>query len=128
MTKLGEGYKCEICRNIVEILHGGVETLACCDKEMQRLEEKPGDSTVEKHVPYIEKNDHRVFLLKMGRTRNNQWKRNIILNGYRLPPMALHTRVFTASGKPQAAFDSEHIQAEKIEAREYCNLHGLWKS
>jgi len=27
--------------------------------------------------------------------------------------------------KPEAEFE---IKAEKIEAREYCNLHGLWKS
>ena len=29
------------------------------------------------------------------------------------------------SGKPEVEFE---IRAEKIKAREYCNIHGLWKS
>ena len=65
MTKLREIYKCEICGNIVEVLHTGVGSLICCGEEMKLLEEKTEDSSVEKHVPYIEKTETGV-LVKIG--------------------------------------------------------------
>jgi len=40
MTKLKEIYKCNICGNIVEILHGGAGSLVCCGHAMELLQEK----------------------------------------------------------------------------------------
>ena len=34
MTKLREIYKCEICGNIVEVIHEGPGVLVCCEQEM----------------------------------------------------------------------------------------------
>lgn len=34
MTTKKEIYKCEVCGNIVEVLHEGVGTLVCCEKNM----------------------------------------------------------------------------------------------
>ena len=50
-------YKCMICGNIVEIVHGGVGQLVCCDKPMDLMDEKTADMAKEKHVPVIEKID-----------------------------------------------------------------------
>src|SRR3990172_8879527 len=48
-------YKCNVCGNIVEVLHGGVGQLVCCGKPMENLAEKTADAKTEKHVPVIEK-------------------------------------------------------------------------
>lgn len=43
MTKLKEVYKCEICGNIIIIIHEGVGKLVCCGKPMALQEEKITD-------------------------------------------------------------------------------------
>jgi len=55
MAERLEVYKCEVCGNIVEVLHGGKGELVCCDKPMNRLVENTVDAAQEKHVPVIEK-------------------------------------------------------------------------
>ena len=47
-------YKCEICGNIVEVLHGGRGELVCCGKPMKLFEENTVDAAKEKHVPVVE--------------------------------------------------------------------------
>ena len=52
-----EIYKCDICGNIVEVLHGGAGDLVCCGELMKLLTENTTDAATEKHVPVIEKID-----------------------------------------------------------------------
>ena len=54
MAKQLEVYKCSLCGNIVEVLHGGVGELVCCGQPMQLLTENTVDAAKEKHVPVIE--------------------------------------------------------------------------
>ena len=55
MTKKLEVYKCEICGNIVEVLHQVVGTLVCCGQDMKLMDEQTADQTTEKHVPVMKK-------------------------------------------------------------------------
>ena len=55
MTELRQIYKCEICGNIVEVVHNSGGTLVCCGKPMTLKSENTQDAAVEKHVPVIEK-------------------------------------------------------------------------
>ena len=55
MTVVQQVYKCNVCGNIVEVLHAGVGTLVCCEQPMELLEEQTADASTEKHVPVIEK-------------------------------------------------------------------------
>ena len=57
MAKKLEVYKCDICGNIVELLHGGAGTLVCCGQDMTLQAENTVDAAKEKHVPVIEKVD-----------------------------------------------------------------------
>ena len=57
MTKELQIYKCEICGNIVEVLHSGAGELVCCGEPMKLLSENTTDAAQEKHVPVIEKTD-----------------------------------------------------------------------
>ena len=125
MTELKEIYKCEICGNIVEVLHTGAGHLVCCGQKMTLLEEKTEDSSVEKHVPYIEKTENGV-LVKIGQNQEHPMIDEHRIEWIQIIADGISYRKFLNPGdKPQAEFD---IKADKIEAREYCNVHGLWKS
>ena len=55
MTERLQVYKCEICGNIVEVLHEGQGELVCCGEPMKLLVEGAVDAAKEKHVPVVEK-------------------------------------------------------------------------
>ncbi|MFH0835826.1 MAG: desulfoferrodoxin, partial [Candidatus Micrarchaeota archaeon] len=55
MTKLNEVYECNICGNIVEVVHAAGGELVCCGQPMNLQQEKTTDAGNEKHVPVIEK-------------------------------------------------------------------------
>ena len=125
MAKLRGIYKCEICGNIVEVLHEGVGALVCCGEEMKAMEEKTEDSTVEKHVPYIEKTANGV-LVKVGQNQDHPMEEKHFIEWIQVIADGAAYRKFLKPGdKPQAEFE---IKAKDITAREYCNIHGLWKS
>ena len=124
MTQLKQIYKCNICGNIVEVLHVGAGQLVCCGQPMELLSEKTEDIGREKHVPIIEKTEKGI-LVKVGSVPHPMEEAHyiewieIIVDGK-------YCRKFLKPGdKPEAFFE---VTAEKIEAREYCNIHGLWKA
>ena len=55
MTEEKQIYKCELCGNIVEVLHAGPGELVCCNKPMKLFKENTVDAAQEKHVSVIEK-------------------------------------------------------------------------
>jgi len=124
MTELKQIYRCNICGNIVEVLHAGVGQLVCCGQPMELLKEKAADIGLEKHVPVIEKVGNKVEV-KVGSVPHPmepkhyiEWIEIITHDGT--------CRKFLEPGeKPEAEFETT---AEEIEAREYCNIHGLWKT
>jgi len=60
MTEKLQIYKCQLCGNIVEMVHEGKGKLICCGKPMELFEENTTDAAVEKHVPVIKKTDSGV--------------------------------------------------------------------
>jgi len=125
MAKLRGIYKCEICGNIVEVLHDGVGELVCCGEEMKLQEEKVEDSSVEKHVPYIEKTADGI-LVKVGQNQDHPMEEKHYIEWIQIIADGKSYRQFLKPGdKPEALFE---IKADTVTAREYCNVHGLWKS
>ncbi|HPC37168.1 MAG TPA: desulfoferrodoxin [Candidatus Marinimicrobia bacterium] len=123
MTKQSQIYKCEICGNIVEVLHEGVGELVCCGKPMKLIVENTTDAAREKHVPVIEKitGGYKVsvgsVLHPMIDTHYIEW--------IELDADGQVFRQYLKPGDtPVAIFN---VSAEKVTAREYCNIHGLWK-
>jgi len=123
MTKVGQVYKCDICGNIVTVLHAGGGELVCCGQPMDLLSEKTKDVGKEKHVPVIEKTKDGVKVKvgsvphPMEQSHYIEWI-EVVADGEVL-------RHFLKPGeKPEAEFC---LKAKKVSAREYCNLHGLWK-
>ena len=125
MAKLRGIYKCEVCGNIVEVLHEGIGALVCCGEEMKLMEEKTQDSSVEKHVPYIEKTGNKI-LVKVGQNQDHPMEEKHYIEWIQILADGKSYRQFLKPGdKPHAIFE---IKAKEIQAREYCNVHGLWKS
>jgi superoxide reductase len=124
MAQQLEVYKCEVCGNIVEVLHGGAGELVCCGKPMKRFVENTVDAAKEKHVPVVEKTATGVKV-KVGSVAHPMEEKHWI-EWVELIVGGKAYRQFLKPGEaPEATFD---IKADKVTAREYCNIHGLWKA
>jgi len=125
MAELLEAYKCSLCRNMVEVIHAGKGTLVCCGQPMARQAENTVEASKEKHVPVIEAAGDSVkvtvgsALHPMEEKHYIEWI-ELIVDGKSF-------RKFLKPGEqPVAEFCVPG--RGKVEAREYCNLHGVWKA
>ncbi|MHA1231453.1 MAG: desulfoferrodoxin [Candidatus Helarchaeota archaeon] len=125
MTKLRQIYKCEKCGNIVIVIHAGAGQLVCCGAPMVLLEEQTKDASVEKHVPYIEKTDS-GYKVKVGQNQEHPMQDSHYIEWIQLlTEDKVYTKFLKPGDKPEAEFETA---ATDVSAREYCNVHGLWKS
>jgi len=123
VTKLTQIYKCNVCGNMVEVLHAGRGELVCCGQAMQLMEEKKEDVGQEKHLPVIERMPDKVRV-KVGSVPHPMEEKHYIEWIELLDGGKAYRQFLKPGDAPEATFE---IKAEKITAREYCNLHGLWK-
>jgi len=125
MTEKNQVYKCEVCGNIVEVLHTGNGTLVCCGQDMNLQEEKTEDPEKgEKHVPIITKTD-KGFLVKVGSVEHPMEEKHYIEFIEIIVDGIVYKKFLNPEDKPEAEFC---VEGDKVVAREYCNLHGLWRS
>ena len=130
MAELLKVYRCELCGNIVEVLHAGDGNLVCCGKEMTLLAENGVDASKEKHVPVITKvpEGYKVSVGSvphpMEADHYIEWI-ELLEKAADGSVAALHRAHLKPGDKPEATFATK---AAKVEAREYCNKHGLWKA
>jgi superoxide reductase len=123
MAEKMEVYKCEACGNIVEVLFGGAGELVCCGEPMKQMIENTVDAAKEKHVPVLEKtaDGYKVTVGSVAHPMEDkhyiQWV-ELIADGKAY-------RQFLNPGEAPEAFFK--VDAGQVSAREYCNLHGLWK-
>lgn len=123
MTEKLQIFKCNICGNIVEVLHEGAGQLVCCGQPMELLKESTADSTVEKHVPIIEKVDG-GYKVVVGSTLHPMTEKHYIEWIELIADGKAYRQFLKPGEKPEALF---YVEAEKVWAREYCNIHKLWK-
>jgi len=124
MTKLMEIYKCKICGNIVEMVHGGQGQLVCCGEPMKKMEENTEDAATEKHVPVVEEIDEGIKV-KVGSVPHPMIDKHYIewievQNG----PW-VNRKHLNPDDPPEAEFYVK--MQDRLEVRAYCNIHGLWK-
>jgi superoxide reductase len=122
MTKRLEIYKCNVCGNIVEVIHEGKGELVCCNEKMKNMVAGTVDAATEKHVPVIEKNGDN-YLVKVGSTDHPMEEKHYI-EWIQIISGNSSYRTFL---KPGMDPKHEFKKLEKIKAREYCNIHGLWE-
>lgn len=124
MTKLNEIYKCEICGNIVEVLHEGPGVLVCCGKPMilqnaQTLELEGN----EKHIPVLEENDSGI-IVKIGSVPHPMTEEHYIEWVELVTEDGVYRKML--DGKNPFVEFSKPI-GKIVSIREYCNIHGLWE-
>jgi len=123
MAKKLQIYKCAVCGNIVEVLHGGAGELVCCGKPMENLAAKTADLGKEKHVPVIEQIDG-GYKVKVGSVPHPMEEKHYIEWIELLADGKAYRQFLEPGSKPEAVFN---VEADSVSAREYCNVHGLWK-
>ena len=125
MTKsINAIYKCPICGNIVGVIHVGGGSLVCCGQNMELLKEKINDQGLEKHVPLIEKTAD-GYKVKVGSIAHPMETNHYI----EWIELIADNRSYRHYLKPDDAPETEFcVKAVTVTAKEYCNLHGLWRS
>jgi len=123
MTARKKIYKCQVCGNIVEVLHEGVGELVCCGKPMELQQENTVDAAKEKHVPVVERID-RALRIKVGSIPHPSTQEHYIEWIEIIADGKAYRQFLNPGDAPEATFE---IDAKQVAARAYCNLHGLWK-
>ena len=124
MTKKLEIYKCEICGNIVEILHPAKGELYCCGKPMINLKEQTADTSTEKHVPFVNR-EANSYIVKVGENTEHPMTEEHYIEWIELSvDGTIYKKFLNPSDKPEAIF--EVPEGNIIKAREMCNIHGVW--
>lgn len=118
-----EVYRCNVCGNIVEVLHAGGGQLVCCGQPMELLKEKGEDQGKEKHLPVIERTDRGVKV-RVGSVPHPMEEAHYIEWIELIADGRSYFKFLKPGESPEAEFE---VEAETVEAREYCTLHGLWR-
>jgi len=124
MTEKLQISKCVVCGNIVEMLHAGAGQMVCCGQPMKLYQENSTDAAKEKHVPVIEKTAT-GFKVKVGSVAHPMEEKHYIEWIEVIADGKAYRKFLNPGEAPEATFE---LKAEKVTAREYCNLHGLWKA
>ena len=127
MTKQNQIYKCNICGNIVEVLHPGQGELICCGQPMEKMEEKNKDEGQEKHVPVVEKTATGIKI-KVGSIPHPMEEKHFIEWIELIAGDKIYRKFLKPGQAPEAVFEVEITDVKEILAREYCNVHGLWQN
>lgn len=123
MAKKNEIYKCEKSGLMVEVLQDAEGTPMCCGEPMKLLRENTTDGAKEKHVPVVEKIEG-GYRVTVGSVEHPMTDAHYIQWIELVTPTGVLRHNLTPQDKPVAEFKTDGTE---VEAREYCNLHGLWK-
>lgn len=124
MTKLLQIYKCEVCGNIVEMIHAGAGELVCCGQPMRHFAENAVDAAKEKHVPVVDVMADKVSVM-VGSVAHPMEEKHYI----EWIELVTEDRAFRKFLKPGVEPHGVFCKPEgKFTVREYCNVHGLWKN
>lgn len=137
-TQLNQIYKCEICGNIVEVLHAGAGELVCCGQPMKLQQENTIDASSEhrsvypkvqdsgaKHIPIIERTDEGKTFVKIGSIEHPMTDEHHIewIDLKNKDKNKICKKFLKPNEKPESKFCAK---TDNVKARCYCNLHGLW--
>ena len=124
MTAKTEVYKCALCGNVVEVVVGAGGTLSCCGEAMKKLTENTVEASKEKHIPVIERVNGGIKVT-VGSVLHPMEEKHYIAWIELLVGDTVLRQNLKPGAQPVAFF--EGVTAANVVAREYCNLHGVWK-
>ena len=117
---------CKLCNQLVELVQVGHLPLICCGQDMTPLVANTTDASNEKHVPVVvDKGDY--IEVTVGSVEHPMEEKHFIVF---IEVLTTDNRVYRKELKPgEKPFATFPVKRnEVVEVREYCNLHGLWKS
>jgi superoxide reductase len=124
MTERYQVYKCMQCGNIIEVLHASAGELTCCGQPMRLCTENTTEAAVEKHIPVLLRTPEGLEA-KVGSVTHPMEDKHYI-EWIEVLADGRICRQFLAPGEaPSAVFQNA---GDGVVAREFCNLHGLWRS
>jgi superoxide reductase len=123
VSELLQIYKCDVCGNIVEMVHEGAGELVCCGQPMKLFKENTVDAAKEKHVPVKEATSGGLKV-KVGSVAHPMEDAHYIEWIEIIQDGKVYRQALKPGQVPEAVFPVEGNWT----AREYCNLHGLWKA
>ena len=120
-------YRCAHCGNVVwKLVDKGVPVI-CCGEPMQELVPNTTDGALEKHVPVVERVAHghgSVVTVKVGSVEHPMLPEHFIQIIAAVDGDTVTVRLPQPGEKPEL---KTGVKGERVEAYEYCNLHGFWK-
>jgi superoxide reductase len=125
MNKILDIYKCEVCGNIVEVVHAGAGELVCCGQQMALMVENTTDAAREKHIPVVEKIAGGAKI-KVGSIAHPMEEKHFIEWIEVITDGKTARQSLKPGDSPEAVFAGDAAQITTVRA--YCNLHRLWKA
>ena len=123
MTNHLELYRCEICGNIVQVMHASNGELVCCGKPMTLLIAHPKeDEKQEKHVPVFINNN----VIQVGSIPHPMLEEHHIEFIETMTDDKKHVQIkfLNINDDPQMNINENNHYNMAIE---YCNIHGIWQ-
>ncbi len=124
LTEVNQIYKCNICGNMVEMTHQGAGTLVCCGQDMQLKQANTQDASQEKHVPVVEAISGGIKV-KVGSAVHPMEEKHFIEWIEVIADGQVCRKYLKPGDNPEAEFK---VEAQNLQVREYCNIHGLWQA
>ncbi len=122
-------YRCSICGKVMEILNPGAVDTICCGEPMKIMEEQTAEWKSEKHVPKISIDGNTVTVdvgISMGTPHPMIDDHYIMWIELICKENCYKRKFLKPNDEPKASFVVADTNG--LSAREYCNLHYLWKS
>ncbi len=122
MTKKLELYRCEICGNIVQIMHEGMDALVCCGEPMNKIDSHGIEEEMkEKHVPaFLNEQEIQIGSEPHPMTPEHHIE---FIQAMSEDKKHVYTKFLEITDEPKMKINNQYKKA-----REYCNIHGLWQN
>ena len=118
-------FRCDICGNLVGMIHSSGAPMTCCGQHMTELVPGSVDASHEKHVPVIKVEGDKA-IVHIGSVDHPMLAEHYIEWVYLQTEDGGQRKCLLPGGAPEAVFALGG--AKVVAAYAYCNLHGLWKA
>ncbi len=128
MTQRLEMYRCEICGNLIQVMIEGAGELVCCGQAMKLLSAKKKDvSGMEKHVPVFVNTENNNLEIRVGSELHPMKEDHYIMFIEAISEDKNQAHIKYLHPNMEPIMMLEKNIGNKITAREFCNIHGLWE-
>ena len=128
MTEINELYKCEVCGNIVEVVHASCGELVCCSQTMRKVKpQKEVAEFSEKHYPVLIKDEDGNYIIRVGEIDHPMEKEHYIMFIEAISKDKKYLKRVYLEPHEHPILDPA-CTCRHFDARALCNIHGLFES